>query len=251
MADRPLAEDQFSRLEALSRDFRPFSDARVEIVRQAPDSILKGVIGGYGRITGAPAFAIMIGSTTSPRAAEHVGYVGEALLLEATAMGLGTCWVSGFFRRNSIPLYVQLAPDEIGFAVTPLGYGERVFTLKERLYIGAAGSRSRKRWRELIEGSPPRPWQEKALEAACLAPSARNRQPWRFHLTPGTITVRTDSLSDGGRYPKRLDCGIAMLHLELGARSAGGAGRWTALDPPDVARFEKCPENGPGPSERP
>jgi len=35
-----------------------------------------------------------------------------------------------------------------------------------------------------------------------------------------------------------LDCGIAMLHLELGARSSGANGRWAALAPPDVARYE-------------
>ena len=43
---------------------------------------------------------------------------------------------------------------------------------------------------------------------------------------------------DGGRFPKSLDCGIAMLHLELAARAAGKSGAWTWLRPPGVARFE-------------
>ena len=44
----------------------------------------------------------------------------------------------------------------------------------------------------------------------------------------------------GSRDPKisrRLDCGIAMLHFELGVRAAGLSGSWEFLPPPDVARF--------------
>ncbi len=36
---------------------------------------------------------------------------------------------------------------------------------------------------------------------------------------------------------KRLDCGIAMLHIELGALSKGVKGRWELLKQPQVARF--------------
>jgi hypothetical protein len=40
-----------------------------------------------------------------------------------------------------------------------------------------------------------------------------------------------------GRYPKALDCGIAMLHFELGALTNGGVGGWELLEAPDVARY--------------
>jgi len=236
--DRPIAEDQFTRLENLSRDFRPFSDTRVEVVRQVPDSVLRGIIGSYGRITGATAYAVMIGAASSPASREHVGYIGEALLLEATALGLGTCWVSGMFRADAVQKQIQMTGDERIFAVTPLGYGERDFTAKEKIYIGMAGSRKRKSLSSIMEGTPPLVWQEKALEAARIAPSARNRQPWRFQVTPEAITIQSETSRDDDRYPQRLDCGIAMLHLELGARFAGAAGRWVPLESPQVARYE-------------
>jgi len=235
---RPVAEDQFERLEFLSRAFRPFPEARFDIVREPPDRVLRGVIGSYGRITGAPAYAAMIGTASSPAAPARVGYTGEALILEATALGLGTCWVSGMFRRSEVEKSIVLSGRERIFAVTPIGLGERDFSFKEKLYVRAAGSRKRKALDEMIEGTPPLPWQKKALEAARAAPSARNRQPWRFVLTPDSITVRWDSGRDGDRYPKNLDCGIAMLHLELGARDGGAAGSWEFLDPPAVARYE-------------
>ena len=34
---------------------------------------------------------------------------------------------------------------------------------------------------------------------------------------------------------KRLDCGIAMLHFELGAREVGASGSWQLLSGRDVA----------------
>ena len=101
-----------------------------------------------------------------------------------------------------------------------------------------ARSQKKKSLEEIVEGHPPEPWQEKAIEAARIAPSAANRQPWRFVVGANSITVRVDDPRNGDIYPKRLDFGIAMLHLELGARAAGKKGVWNPLHAPDVARFE-------------
>ncbi|MHB8054292.1 MAG: nitroreductase family protein [Candidatus Aminicenantales bacterium] len=237
LAGRPVAEDQFERLERLGRDFRPFPDARIVIVRRPPDRIFTGVVGSYGRITGAPAYAAVIGNASGPLVPAQTGYTGEALILEATALGLGTCWVSGFFRAAEVGKDILLSGGERIFAVTPLGLGERNISFKEKIYIAAIGSRKRVSLDELTEGTPPLPWQIKALEAARLAPSARNRQPWHFVLEPGSITVRREAGPDGDHYPKSLDCGIAMLHLELGARAGGVSGSWTFLSPPEIARY--------------
>jgi nitroreductase len=230
---RPVGEDQLERLEILGREFRPFPGARFEIVRRAPDDFLRGLLGRYG----APAFAVMIGKASDPGAPVRVGYTGEALILEATAIGLGTCWVGGMFRDEEARKSVSLAAGERIFALTPLGVGARDFSLKEKLYIRGAGSRKRKAKEDLIEGTSPRPWQDAAVAAARLAPSARNRQPWRFILGPDSITVVRGDGPDGDRCPKSLDCGIAMLHLELGARAAEASGEWTFLSPPAVARY--------------
>jgi len=87
-------------------------------------------------------------------------------------------------------------------------------------------------------GTAFEPWQSKAIEAARIAPSTSNRQPWRFVVGEKSITVRVASLRDSDRFPKRLDCGIAMIHIELGAMAAGRKGAWEMLKAPEVARFE-------------
>lgn len=236
--DRLPEEEKIERVERVCREFRPFAGVRAEFVRNSPEKVFKGIVGGYGKITGAPYYVAFIGSSGSPNAEEGVGYTGEGVILEATALGLGTCWVSGFFKPDAVKAHVKLVEDERVYAVTPIGYVEKDYSVKEKFYSGAARSRKKKPLEEIVEGMPPEPWQEKAIEAARIAPSAANRQPWRFVVGEKFITVRVDNPKDSDKYPKRLDCGIAMLHLELGARAAGEKGAWELLPAPDVARFD-------------
>ena len=56
-----------------------------------------------------------------------------------------------------------------------------------------------------------------------MAPSAINAQPWAFEVTEGRISVKTISSNYGYG---NLDCGIAMMHVELGAAHAGVTGDW-------------------------
>jgi hypothetical protein len=55
-------------------------------------------------------------------------------------------------------------------------------------------------------------------------------------MEAGAAIVGYDS-PDARVISKRLDCGIAMLHFELGALKSGVPGAWEPLDDPDVARF--------------
>ncbi|MCX6561665.1 MAG: nitroreductase family protein [Candidatus Aminicenantes bacterium] len=236
-SDAPLTADESARLESAALAFRPFPEARVAFIRKPPDAVLRGIIGAYGRISGAPAFAAMIGRGDGPYVAERVGYTGQAFILEATALGLGTCWVSGMFRPGSVGRETLLEAGEKVFAVTPIGRPVERLTAKDRIFKALARSAQRKPLSETASGTPPSPWQTQALEAARLAPSAANRQPWRFETGPEAIIVSVAGGIDSGRYPKRLDCGIAMLHLELGARAGGAAGAWTPLAAPEVACY--------------
>jgi nitroreductase len=236
---RPVEEDKLARLERLCRDFRPHPGVRTELVRRPPEAVFRGIIGSYGRISGARAYFAFLGEPGRPRTDEWIGYMGEGLILEATILGLATCWVSGFFRPEAVREELGLGPEDRVYAVSPLGYAERGRTIKEKIYSGLAGSSKRKPLAELISGAEPRPWQTQAVAAARLAPSATNRQPWRFILGPESIAVEATGAKDASRFPKRLDCGIAMLHLELGALAAGVKGEWVPLEAPAVARFER------------
>ncbi|MEW5762694.1 MAG: nitroreductase family protein [Bacillota bacterium] len=245
---RPVEPALLADLEALCRDFRPFPEARAVLVAAPAADVFRGAVGSYGKVKGAPAVIAFIGDTASPHVYEKVGYTGEGLVLEATRLGLGTCWVGGFFRPETAARLAGVRGSEWVVAVTPVGYAAGVWSVEEKVMTGFGRTHRRRPLAELVTGPPPGawpPWAHAALEAARLAPSALNRQPWRFRVGEEGITVAVDNLRDSYGIPRRLDCGIAMLHLELGALAAGTRGAWEFLSPPLVARF--VPRHAPAP----
>jgi len=230
-------DQKLALLDEVCQEFRPFAEVRAQLVRRSPETVFKGLVGRYGRVNGAPMYVAFIGDMSSPRVQEAAGYTGEGVILEATALGLATCWVGGFFRAGSIRSQIEIGTGERVLAVTPVGYAPPGKTRQERIMSGLVRSRSRKPLSELVAGKSTALWMGKALEAARLAPSARNRQPWRFRVEEEAVIMAADRPFSNSSISKRLDCGIAMLHFELGALAAGARGQWEILPPPEVARF--------------
>lgn len=236
---KPIPENILEKLSLTCREFRPFPYARTELVVGTADKIFRGIIGSYGRITGAPAFIAFIGDTKHPHFQSEVGYTGEGVILEATALGLGTCWVSGLFKPSVVKKLVELETTEKVLAVTPVGYVLEKKTVSERLMSGFARSQNRLPLSQLADSATslyPK-WVVDAFDAARLAPSAVNRQPWRFAASSNSITVSLKTGLLSMLTSQRLDCGIAMLHIEVAASYFGMKGVWQFLDPPQIARF--------------
>ena len=72
-------------------------------------------------------------------------------------------------------------------------------------------------------------WAISAVEAARLAPSGANRQPWRFRLDGDALVM---SSAESVSWTAPIDFGIAMLHVELGAGHEGVRGNWEHLRDP-------------------
>lgn len=198
-------------------------------------------LGTYGMIRGARLYILgavkdIAGSQTD------LGYCLEKIILEATALGLGTCWMGGTFRRSSFARWMQLAKDELLPAITPVGYPG--YPVKNRILRGRffrSGSHPRRKpWRELFftgDGTTPLCEEEagpyrNALEAVRLGPSATNRQPWRIIRDYGgryRLYLKEDRLYNralGKLRMQQIDIGIAMSHFELAARDQSIDGRW-------------------------
>lgn len=220
---------------------KEFEGLRIILVQKEVDEIFTGVLGSYGKISGAPAYLAFVGRKDFPNMEEKIGYGGEAVILEATALELGSCWVSGTFKSDKVLVDLNLKETEKLYAISPLGYPEARPTISERVLKTVISSKKRMDLEELIinkdnlEEQPG--WIKTALETARLAPSAVNRQPWRFKIGEKAITIQLDSTEENEERSKNLDCGIAMLHLEVGALKAGVSGSWEYLKGKEVARF--------------
>lgn len=240
---KPLKSKNLNQIRSICRSFQPFSDARAVLVTKSPEKVFKGAIGSYGKIKGATAFIAFIGDMESRSVHEHVGYTGEGIILEVEAMGLNTCWVGGFFKPKVVESLIEIGKDERVLAVTPVGFAPERLSFEERLMAGFGLTHRRKPLSKLVIGLKESEWPEwikLALEAARLAPSRANRQPWRFHAEKTSIAVAVSSASMEieAVTSERLCCGIAMLHIELAALHCGMMGNWTYFNPPLVAKFE-------------
>ncbi len=243
---QPLDAQTDTALRDFCARFAPFPTVSSELVTESPDRVFKGAVGPYGKVRDAPAFIAFVGDMSDPHVHEKLGYTGEGVILEATAMGLATCWVGGFFRPSVAARLVGAREHERVLAVTPVGSSPTNATTHERLMTGFGRTHHRKSLEELCSGLDPGEWPEwmrAAAEAARLAPSAINRQPWRFHMQPDSITVSIDSgLAPDFAISRRLDCGIAMLHIEVAAGAEGVRGEWELLEHPEVGRFTLATE---------
>ena len=228
-------EEIADRLDLVCNDFRPFSGARAVLVREPGEDVFKGIIGSYFKVTDAPYYVAFIGDMREPTVQEVTGHLGEGIILEATALGLNTCWVGGFFRRDAVAKQIDLQNNEQVLAVTPIGYSKDEV---DRVGISTKVHKRKNLNRLIVNGNfEGNSWTKPAIEAARLAPSAVNRQPWKLEIEEGSIMVSADNRRLDFGVSRRLDCGIAMLHIELGALSTGVHGKWEFLEHPSIAIY--------------
>jgi hypothetical protein len=260
--ERPIAGEARHRLSeiAASVDAGPFGTSpRFELVAATSEdrAALRG-LGTYGFIKGAMGF--IVGATRQPeRGTEDYGYLMELIILHATDLGLGTCWLGGSFTKSSFAAKIGAGDDEVVPAVAAVGYiADRPRAL-DSVMRRAVGSDRRLPWQDLFfEGSFSTPLSREdtgeyavPLEMLRLGPSASNKQPWRVVKTDNTwhlFLARTKGYAQGilGRNwsrgdMQRLDMGIAMCHFEQTARELGLEGRWV-VDQPEIGTPDELTE---------
>ncbi|MGN0222861.1 MAG: nitroreductase family protein [Muribaculaceae bacterium] len=162
-------------------------------------------VGTYGVITGRPAYVAAVGDPL------QAGIAGEKLVIELTRRGFGTCWLGATFSRAVANKALQLSDNKDIIAAIAIGTATKMRRpIDWIMHVGARGG-SRKPMAKLILDGQPADNLAEAVEAMRWAPSAYNRQPWRFAFRPdGAIEVH----GLAGDY-LLLDCGIAIAHFLL------------------------------------
>lgn len=223
--------------------------ARFELVEVSKnDQLSLQRLGTYGFIKGATGF--LVGATKrADDNLEDFGYLFERIVLHATSLGLGTCWLGGTFTKSSFARRISAGDDEIVPVVVSVGYIADKPRMIERLLGKNPHSKSRlPRDKLFFEGDFGNPLKRESagefdlpLRMVRLAPSASNRQPWRvvkqdnkFHFylqrTPGyqeSWLVRLTTIAD----LQRIDMGIALSHFGLMVEELGLVGHWQKADP--------------------
>jgi hypothetical protein len=180
---------------------------------------------------------------------EDFGYVMEAIILRATDLDLGTCWLGGMLKKSSFAREIDMTEHETIPAVTSIGHIPEKLALKDRFIRKSIKADKRLPWENLFFANDFTTLlsQEDAgvyavpLEMVRLAPSASNKQPWRIIKEPDNnlfhfYLQRNKSYTRQLKWMKtadlqRMDIGIAMCHFELTVQEQGLSGKWDVADP--------------------
>ena len=195
--------------------FRKADNVKMQLVLNNGDAF-NGFRKSYGLLSGVQNYIALIARSDDVLTMEKLGYYGECLVLQATNMGLGTCWVAGFDRSSC---EADLQENEQVVCAITVGYAPEMLSTKERAIRWGTHKKTKSVEQMYISDTPPPEWFIKGMKAVQKAPSAVNRQPVVFAYENGKVSAAVDDILGES---KAFDLGIAKLHFELGA----GGGNW-------------------------
>lgn len=223
--DRQIETDILNKLKDCIKALNAASGLRFQLFASDSPSIRMNAAMFSGPIY---TYAALVGIDT-PEDAEKVGYYGQQLVLYATQLGLGTCWVAGTYDHDSIA--PVLSEGEKVWDVIPMGYAAEKMPMKQKMIRSSIRARSRKRESFLVGDSDAPDWVWAGIEAIMKGPSAVNQQPVNILRQDGKAYAKLIKSGHGLEYN---DLGIAKKQFEVGSAHAGIKGHFL---PGDQAEF--------------
>lgn len=233
---RSLSEQQRSEIVTYMNQIENPFQVKVKFHFLETDLLEKGQkLGTYGVIQGAKDY-LGITVKNTDFAMEAVGYAFEMLVLYATSLGLGTCWMGGTFNRNQFKTAMEISENDVFPIISPIGTPLEKRSLTDTLVRKIAKSDQRKEWQELFFSASFENILSKeaasdyvtALELVRIAPSASNKQPWRI-VKDGELFhfFKVQGYGDVFGYDiQSVDMGIAACHFELALKEKQIVGKF-------------------------
>lgn len=220
--DRRLDEDTLEKLSAYVEELNRNSGLHFQLITAAPGA--QAVRLASMMFSGPVYTCAVLPGGDDPLSAEKVGYYGHSLVLYATRLGLGTCWVAGTYDKKSVR--AQLVPGEKIWDVIPIGYAAEKTPARQRM-IRASIRKQDRPLEQFVESDLPFGqlplWLRKAAEAVRMGPSAVNQQPVNIVYRERRVFAR---LWKSGHSLEYNDLGIAKRQFEAGAAAFGVHGHW-------------------------
>ena len=212
----PIDPASLEKLEQLIAQYSKEAGLRIELVLNNGDAF-GGLLKSRGLFSGVRHYIGLIKTEGDPFSVEKLGYYGQLLMLNATAMGLGSCWVGGSFDRSSCP-FTLLAEETIACVIV-IGNAVEGFSIKEKLIQNIIHRKSKDFEEMYVSDCDVPAWFIAGMKAVQKAPSAINRQPVLFSYKSGKAGAGIEGTLDDGFY---IDLGIAKCNFMIGA----GGGTW-------------------------
>lgn len=220
-SQKPLSEKDVETLQrAIAEAKSPFG-GKMSLALKKFD--LKGSFkpSTYGTINGASWYFLM-GVDSAEESQLSLGFRMEQVVLKATSIGLGTCWIAATFKGTTFADAASFPAETPLKVVMPVGYPADKKSFKEKLMRAAIGSAKRKPMSDLFIVCPDSKFYI-PLEMMRLAPSSTNSQPWRAHVVEDIVYFYYVNKSPASI----LDLGIGLSHFYLAAIENGIKGNLT------------------------
>ncbi len=216
----PLSEQQHTFVQQSIEQTKQLHQAESVRIHNVLDgetvqNTMLGLVGAYGKVR-SPHYLIASAKPTG-RYLENVGYVLEQVVLALTTAGIGTCWIGAHLSKQPVRDVIQLPAGHV--PVLLIAYG--IPANPETVWRKQVSEFKRKQLDAMLLSPIVGAWSN-CLEAARLAPSAVNSQPWRFAIENDTI-MHVYQAKGGILAGKllhavnRVDMGIALCHIQVAA----------------------------------
>lgn len=213
-----IAEDKLAKLRGLVDTYNEESGLSMRLVT-GDNAPFEGKQAS-GLFQGSAGYLALIGKTDDPQRMEKEGYYGELFVLEATSMGIGTCWVASSFGKDKSSA-VPKEGETLDLAIV-FGIAEKKLSFKEKMVRRVIG-RNAKTIGDVAPDAEAAPeWFRAGADAVMKAPSTKNTRPFLFTFENDEARAKTV----GNHERVMVDLGIAKLHFEIGA----GGGKWDMGD---------------------
>jgi hypothetical protein len=207
-----LDKEIATKLHTFAKKYSTLSELNILLIEN-DHRIFDGFFASYGMFSGVENYIALIGSKSDKYSHEKAGYYGEKLILDATLLNLGTCWIGGTYKKDFCKKLLGLSADDELICVIVVGKVKEQKSFKEKL-INSLVHRSTKPIKQMYttDGIVP-DWFIRGMRAVQKAPSAINKQPVKFMFQEGMVSATVP----GEKSHNSIDLGIAMLHFEIGA----------------------------------
>lgn len=209
--DTPIEPEKLSRIKGLIEKYNAVSGMSLQFVEDGSKAF-QGFGKSYGMFNGVRSFIALVGKTSDPDLYEKAGYYGELLVLEATVLGLGTCFVGGTYDKKNCPCVVK--EDETLTCVITIGNVEDSPGFKEKMIYRMTHIGGKIQLEKIYEADREVPsWFMDGVRAVMLAPSAVNRHPVRVAYKSGKVSAYVENTKSADL----MDLGIAKANFEIAA----------------------------------
>lgn len=218
---------------------------------------IDGLAGYFGKVIKAPHYICLMANEKEGYL-ESVGYIGENLVLMATKLGLGTCWIEVLDNEEVLKEKLEIDKEGVIVGILAIGYPKKeakVLSMYDTLKKGSISPLTEfgypnmdieytdkplsgrlsiedivymKKWgnNAKVEDLDNRGLVE-IFYYMRLAPSWGNRQPWKFIIDGSKIILAVKGKDEkASEKVARIEAGIAMLYFEKMVHEMGLPGSW-------------------------